>query len=344
MPSQPPSGPKGPECDTTSGKTAPNKAASKPEKKITAHWTEEEEKILIDFLATDGKAAAADGANYRKPVWEAAARKLGALPCKGAPKTWQVCKNKWGRLKKAYWAIVVLENYGSGLTYNEEKGAGITEDMEEIWAAYIKSHPDASPFKNRGFVHYPSMQPLMPTKAKGSNVFRAGHVQPSQAAEDQGDENEAMNDDETQPADEDEEEDDEDDDVVILPTTPASSQKRKSAVPHGASTKKARVSQGAQALQAVGEKLDDFNTILRSLVALESQEPASSGPIPPATPQRKQLAIRRAQHLEDHLDDDRLVALINIFEKDGSSADTYLVLERESLRRAWVENKLASNM
>ncbi|CDO68123.1 hypothetical protein BN946_scf185044.g31 [Trametes cinnabarina] len=247
-------------------------------------------------------------------------------------------------LKKAYWAIVVLENYGSGLTYDEEKGAGITEDMEEIWAAYIKSHPDASPFKNRGFVHYPSMQPLMPTKAKGSNVFRAGHVQPSQAAEDQGDENEAMNDDETQPADEDEEEDDEDDDVVILPTTPASSQKRKSAVPHGASTKKARVSQGAQALQAVGEKLDDFNTILRSLVALESQEPASSGPIPPATPQRKQLAIRRAQHLEDHLDDDRLVALINIFEKDGSSADTYLVLEWESLRRAWVENKLASNM
>ncbi|CDO74272.1 hypothetical protein BN946_scf184647.g1 [Trametes cinnabarina] len=322
MPSQPPSGPKGPECDTTSGKTAPNKAASKPEKKITAHWTEEEEKILIDFLATDGKAAAADGANYRKPVWEAAARKLGALPCKGAPKTWQVCKNKWGRLKKAYWAIVVLENYGSGLTYDEEKGAGITEDMEEIWAAYIKSHPDASPFKNRG---------------RREDVFRAGHVQPSQAAEDQGEENEAMNDDETQPADEDEEEDDEDDDVVILP-------KRKSAVPHGASTKKARVSQGAQALQAVGEKLDDFNTILRSLVALESQEPASSGPIPPATPQRKQLAIRRAQHLEDHLDDDRLVALINIFEKDGSSADTYLVLERESLRRAWVENKLASNM
>ncbi|CDO75865.1 hypothetical protein BN946_scf184485.g1 [Trametes cinnabarina] len=309
MPSQPPSGPKGPECDTTSGKTAPNKAASKPEKKITAHWTEEEEKILIDFLATDGKAAAADGANYRKPVWEAAARKLGALPCKGAPKTWQVCKNKWGRLKKAYWAIVVLENYGSGLTYDEEKGAGITEDMEEIWAAYIKSHPDASPFKNRGH--------LKQLKIK---VMR-----------------EAMNDDETQPADEDEEEDDEDDDVVILP-------KRKSAVPHGASTKKARVSQGAQALQAVGEKLDDFNTILRSLVALESQEPASSGPIPPATPQRKQLAIRRAQHLEDHLDDDRLVALINIFEKDGSSADTYLVLERESLRRAWVENKLASNM
>ncbi|CDO68417.1 hypothetical protein BN946_scf184815.g64 [Trametes cinnabarina] len=329
MPSQPPSGPKGPECDTTSGKTAPNKAASKPEKKITAHWTEEEEKILIDFLAPDGKAAAADGANYRKPVWEAAARKLGALPCKGAPKTWQVCKNKWGRLKKAYWAIVVLENYGSGLTYDEEKGAGITEDMEEIWAAYIKSHPDASPFKNRGRREATCsvLDMFSHPKQLKIKVMR-----------------EAMNDDETQPVDEDEDEDDEDDDVVILPMTPASSQKCKSAVLHGASTKKARVSQGAQALQAVGEKLDDFNTILRSLVALESQEPASLGPISPATPQHKQLAIRRAQHLKDHLDDDHLVALISIFEKDGSSADAYLVLERESLRRAWVENKLASNM
>lgn len=102
------------------------------------------------------------------------------------------------------------------------------------------------------------------------------------------------------------------------------------------------MSQGAQALQAVGERLDDFNTIMRTLVALESQEPVASASLPPSTPQRKQLAMRRAQKLEDHLDDDRLVSLINIFQKDASAADAYLVLERDGLRRAWVEDQLST--
>ncbi|KAI9061235.1 hypothetical protein FKP32DRAFT_1566339, partial [Trametes sanguinea] len=67
-------------------------------------------------------------------------------------------------------------------------GADITDDTEEIWAAYVKSHPDASPFKNKGFVHYASMQPLMPSKAKGSNVFQPGQAEeePSQVDEEVG--------------------------------------------------------------------------------------------------------------------------------------------------------------
>ncbi|KAJ3013947.1 hypothetical protein NUW54_g559 [Trametes sanguinea] len=70
------------------------------------------------------------------------------------------------------------------------------------------------------------------------------------------------------------------------------------------------------------------NTILHSLVALESQESAASAPLAPTTPQCKQLPICRAQELGTHLDDNCLVPLINIFEKDKSAADAYLVLKR----------------
>ncbi|KAJ3019578.1 hypothetical protein NUW54_g44 [Trametes sanguinea] len=318
-----------------SAKDTPDKSTQK----ITAKWSEDDEKALINYLATKGKAAAADGANYRKPVWEAAARHLAKLPCKGAPKTWQVCKNKWSRLKKAYWAVFDLKNNASGMAYDDEKGADITDETEEIWVAYVKSHPDASPFKNKGFVYYASMQPLMPSKAKGSNVFRPGQAEeePSQVDEEVGEHagSEAVI--EGGEEEQEEEEDDGQDEegsVDTSPATPVSSQKRKSTLSQSTSVKKVKMSQGALALQAVGEKLDDFNTILRSLVALESQEPAASAPLAPTTPQRKQLAIRRAQELETHLDDNRLVSLINIFQKDGSAADAYLVLERASLRKA----------
>ncbi|KAI9068905.1 hypothetical protein FKP32DRAFT_1548770, partial [Trametes sanguinea] len=114
----------------TLSKASTKDTPDKSNQKITAKWSEDDEKALINYLATEGKAAAADGANYRKPVWEAATRHLAKLACKGAPKMWQ--------LKKAYWAVFDLKNNASGMTYDDEKGADITDDTEEIWAAYVK--------------------------------------------------------------------------------------------------------------------------------------------------------------------------------------------------------------
>ena len=111
------------------------------------------------------------------------------------------------------------------------------------------------------------------------------------------------------------------------------------------SSKKPCASQGALALQAVGEQLNDFNDIMRSLVATEQGSSSGTAAVTlPSTPHRKQLAIRRAQKLEVHLADEELVSLLTVFEKDASAADAYLAIngQRDGLRKIWIERRLAT--
>lgn len=61
-----------------------------------------------------------------------------------------------------------------------------------------------------------------------------------------------------------------------------------------------------------------------------------------SSPERKTMAMTRAQELETDLNDTRLVALIGLFQADVSAADAYLVLKRDSLRKVWVETMLAA--
>ncbi|KAJ6577023.1 hypothetical protein DFH09DRAFT_1276386 [Mycena vulgaris] len=51
-------------------------------------------------------------------------------------------------------------------------------------------------------------------------------------------------------------------------------------------------------------------------------------------------AIRRAQNLEAWLDDDSLVAFIEILETDSKAAEAYCAIEREVIRVKWVRRKL----
>ena len=97
------------------------------------------------------------------------------------------------------------------------------------------------------------------------------------------------------------------------------------------------MSHGARAMYGVEDRLEELNGVLRSFMAAEGGGPASMVPL---TPQRKQLAVQRAQKLEAYLPVPKLIGLINLFEKDVAAADTYLVIEGEPLRRAWVDNKL----
>ncbi|KAI0706336.1 hypothetical protein C8Q76DRAFT_696628 [Earliella scabrosa] len=216
------------------------------------------------------------------------------------------------------------------------------------------------------------MAKIMPVKAKGGYVLRpaaapkaaagcsdtAGDPEVDELSQSESDEEEDELDEDEDESDEEEEEDeagsdlssadesdesDSDESVTLLPqpTTPAPSHKRKSPALGDSSSKKPRASQGALALQAVGEQLNDFNDIMRSLVATEQGSSSGTAAVTlPSTPHRKQLAIRRAQELETDLLDDEVVSLLTIFEKDASAADAYLVLERPGVRKAWVARKL----
>jgi hypothetical protein len=87
----------------------------------------------------------------------------------------------------------------------------------------------------------------------------------------------------------------------------------------------------------LSDQLSDFTDAYRAGTAAEAspRDFASS-------PERKRMAMERAQELESDLDDTRLVALIGLFRKDVSAADAYLVLKREGLRKVWVETELAN--
>lgn len=59
-----------------------------------AHWTAEDEVVLIDFLLTHA-AAAGDGGNFKMVTFNAAAPVVDAKRVKGGPKTAKACQNKY---------------------------------------------------------------------------------------------------------------------------------------------------------------------------------------------------------------------------------------------------------
>jgi hypothetical protein len=54
----------------------------------------------------------------------------------------------------------------------------------------------------------------------------------------------------------------------------------------------------------------------------------------------KHQAVRSAEEREGDLDEEDLIALVNIFTADVSATDTYIELQWEGLRKAWVANHL----
>jgi hypothetical protein len=102
-----------------------------------------------------------------------------------------------------------------------------------------------------------------------------------------------------------------------------SGKKQRSAVP------------GAVALNGIKESLDMFNkTIERGLVVQPHER------IRDTSPERRRKAMAHLQENETHLDDTRLIALIDLFKSDTSEADTYMSLQREALRKKWLQKQL----
>ncbi|KAF8493759.1 hypothetical protein F5888DRAFT_1617695, partial [Russula emetica] len=80
--------------------------------------------------------------------------------------------------------LVSLLKEQSGFAWDELKGATITVESEPVWRAYVLKYPKASPFRNKGWPHYDDMMPLMPTMAKGLNVFHASQAVPDSGPSD----------------------------------------------------------------------------------------------------------------------------------------------------------------
>ena len=53
----------------------------------------------------DKHAEAGDGMSFPKKIWTEAAEEMAKYPTTGGPKTWSVCKTKWGRVSRSYYPI-----------------------------------------------------------------------------------------------------------------------------------------------------------------------------------------------------------------------------------------------
>ncbi|KAF9554697.1 hypothetical protein CPC08DRAFT_696454 [Agrocybe pediades] len=145
-----------------------------------AHWSDSDVKALIDFLVSE-LPSAGDGITFKAAVWtEAAIAVNKVVKTKGANKTASSCKNKFNKLREIYNIVAKIKSQ-SGFTWDDKKGANIDETSAAVWEAYekVRKNKGSAPFRNKGWVWFNEVQPLMPTMARGANAFRA--TQSSQA-------------------------------------------------------------------------------------------------------------------------------------------------------------------
>ncbi|KAJ7739446.1 hypothetical protein DFH07DRAFT_983636 [Mycena maculata] len=319
------------------------RAASDQEK---PSWSPSETKELLDFLVT--QKGATSQARFGR-------LHLDPKVTKGGPKTAKVCLNKYTQLRGIFKVIRELQNV-SGWHWSDTTGAGITAETKSSWDDYVKAHPKAKGFRNKGWPFCSQMDDLIPREALGLHVYR-----PSQAGENMehnsdfgppsGDEGNDSN-----GGSEDDEEEEETTrsrrrrassprwDIEDGSSSPnaAASQASSDPPPHkqrhaatlGPSRKSRPSAPGPAALAQLAASVSDVSESLRSALGPQDRGGLAT------TPKRQMNAMLRAQQLETWLSPDNLAAFIEILEADVKVADAYNTLANEDLRRAWVKRKL----
>ncbi|KAF8227405.1 hypothetical protein L208DRAFT_1296706, partial [Tricholoma matsutake] len=159
---------------TKAKKSSAQSQASEPSKH--AAWSPEEEQALISSLLAH-QAKAGDGMNFRPAIWSAVAKEVGSA--KGAAKTADSCKTKWGCIKEIFGIVDPLTNLSS-IAWTPENGLGLTDDtpsdLKEVWKDYVtvcalksfsifanhvQKHPKASLYGEKGWSLYDNVKLLM---------------------------------------------------------------------------------------------------------------------------------------------------------------------------------------
>ncbi|KJA13258.1 hypothetical protein HYPSUDRAFT_121820, partial [Hypholoma sublateritium FD-334 SS-4] len=106
------------------------------------------------------KAEAGDGCNFKAATFQKAARDIAPLLVRGAAKTAKSCGNKYCAFRKIYRIICAIQAV-SGWAWDDETGASIDIYTASSWDEYVQVHPDAKPFRNKGWPHFRKMAMLM---------------------------------------------------------------------------------------------------------------------------------------------------------------------------------------
>ncbi|RDX49207.1 hypothetical protein OH76DRAFT_1321152, partial [Lentinus brumalis] len=138
-----------------------------------AVWKDRDIHMLLD-RADRHKAEGGDGMNFSETTWKKISPWVDSVRVTGGEKSWTSCKAKWHALRKTLELVELLAHGGgggaSGFTWSPEHGANITPADEPAWAAFVKAHPEAEQFRNKGWPFYEKMAALIPHNPKGQRV------------------------------------------------------------------------------------------------------------------------------------------------------------------------------
>ncbi|KAJ7235405.1 hypothetical protein C8J57DRAFT_1530841 [Mycena rebaudengoi] len=153
--------------------------------KDAANWTTSPEDItnLLAFFHRQ-RSRVGEGGNWDKTVLNEAATYMAGLgpPAKGGPKTAAAIATKWGQIRKIFEAILQMKQKvypgASGWTYTDNGGFNVTDETQDAWDNFSKAHPIFKPFATSGWVHFKTVDEIMPSRARSRFVFSAGSTQP----------------------------------------------------------------------------------------------------------------------------------------------------------------------
>ncbi|SJK99910.1 uncharacterized protein ARMOST_03221 [Armillaria ostoyae] len=294
------------------------------------------------------KAAAGDGVSFKAVVWNAVMDECNKVLTEGDRKTAAACKNKYGQMHipfcpdlcflmcilKLVWTFNIICDIKrvSGWHWSDETGASINAESALTWDDYTRKHKGAKPFCNHGWQYLAAMEKLQgSSEPKGKYIFC-----PSQGDIGVGDETlpdmEEWDDSlfaSQHSTGDDGEETQESTLQITRPSTPVPTTHKCSTLSLGkVSIPEKRIrytpSQqlGQRLIESVTTSMDSFGQSIKEALA------PTGHALLEATPHRTQKAMTRVQDLEDWL--------------NSWAADAYVMLEREDLRKVWVQGKLKS--
>ncbi|KAJ7456345.1 hypothetical protein B0H11DRAFT_2244024 [Mycena galericulata] len=246
----------------------------------------------------------------------------------------------------------------SGWTYTDDLGFNVTDDDLDAWKNFSKAHSHFKPFATCGWIHFKTVDEIIPSLARGRYVFHAGASRPVDSApappeQSQDDAEEQRSDDsqlfsdwsqsnhgDSQPPNVDIPQPSQSTVAhgvsATIPPTPASALKRVPSddveVPW--SNKRTRTT-GPESILALGRSVDGIGKVITTVFA-----PQKSSAMSPT----KKVEAARKLALED-MDGGYIAALdrtrLNIlFGRDTSAADAYISDADPFLRAATAQELL----
>ncbi|KAJ6546381.1 hypothetical protein B0H10DRAFT_2447572 [Mycena sp. CBHHK59/15] len=345
--------------------------------KGNAVWTKPDVKAFIDYLISK-KAAGGEG-GFKMTTFRAAAVALAPTRTKGGPKTGKSCSQKYTALKKIWTFIDTIKGI-SGWSWSDTKGVDVTPASKGTWDAYVLKHPEVARFRNEGWPYYDLMAPLMPSKAKGSHVFRAAAAPTAPTArslspdwdEDQlahnfggGDNSDAgdadrvtgdtggaagdtgdMDDDAGGGAPDAGDADDDENPDSSSPAPSVRNGKRTAAQPAPMYRKKPKLSGGARALEMLATSAVDFNDMFANFLSAPATTPATASTTASTsmTPAFQTSPQRRIGAIMLAQKEAWLSPAQRValikILRDVTKADVYTALLTEEIRIPWVLDEL----